>query len=195
MFPLFPFEVISVGANLIIAFFVGLSFGVILEQAGLGNPKKLVGQFLLHDMTVLKVMFSAIVTCMTSLFYLHYLGLLELSLLMTSDVAVWPQLIGGLILGAGFMLSGYCPGTALVGVSSGHKDAIAAVAGLFVGSLLFGLMFDRLADFYHDTSSTQTRLPELLNVSYGTLVLLIILMAMLCFWAAEVVERHKRSHQ
>ena len=191
MFPLFEFQYISPQANLVLALLIGLLFGATLEQAGLGNPKKLVGQFLLHDMTVFKVMFTAIITAMTALFYLHYLGLIELSMIRFPASYPLPQLIGGLILGVGFMVSGYCPGTAFVGVASGNKDGWFTIAGLFIGSIIFAMNYWWLDGFY----STATELPEHLyqfsGLSYGMVVLIVSVIALLGFFAAEELEKYR----
>jgi len=78
---------------------VGIAFGWCLERAGLGSAPKLMGQFTLRDMTVLKVMFSAIVTAMLGLFWLARFGIVDLSRVYVPETFVLPQIVGGLVLG------------------------------------------------------------------------------------------------
>ena len=77
--PLPLVDVLGERSSLVIALVVGLTFGTALERAGLGSARKLAGQFYLTDFTVLKVMFSAIVTAMLGLFWLGRLGVLDLT--------------------------------------------------------------------------------------------------------------------
>src|SRR3954465_13343681 len=110
--------------SLPLALLIGVAFGACLEMAGLGNANKLAGQFTLRDFTVLKVMFSAIVTAMLGTFWLGRLGVIALGALYVPDTFVLPQIGGGLVFGVGFVLSGLCPGTACVAAASGRIDGL-----------------------------------------------------------------------
>ena len=104
-------DVISVDSSLWLAILIGIGMGFFLERAGFGSAKKLAAQFFLYDMTVFKVMFIAIVTAMVGIFLLSSTGFLDLDQVSMVGTFVWPQVIGGLILGVGFVVGGYCPGT------------------------------------------------------------------------------------
>ena len=78
MLPLSSYVEYSVGVDLAIAFAVGIGFGFCLERAGFGSARKLTAVFYLHDMAVVKVMFTAIVTAMAGLFVLSAAGVLDL---------------------------------------------------------------------------------------------------------------------
>jgi hypothetical protein len=106
-----------------LAFGVGIGFGMVLERAGLGSATKLMGQFHLTDMAVFKVMFSAIVTAMLGLFWLSRLGAVDLSRVYVPETFVLPQLVGGLVFGAGMALAGLCPGTSCVAAATGAGTA------------------------------------------------------------------------
>jgi hypothetical protein len=95
------------GAALGAGLLVGVAFGFVLERAGLGDPKKLVGLFYLEDFTMLKVMFSAIAVASAGIALLAVLGLMDLAALAVQPTYLWPQIVGGLVLGAGFALGGY----------------------------------------------------------------------------------------
>ena len=90
-----------------VALGIGFSFGFILERAGFGDARKLAAQFYLHDMTVLKVMFTGIVVAMGLIFLTSGLQVLDLERVFVNPTHLWPQLLGGLLLGAGFLIGGY----------------------------------------------------------------------------------------
>jgi len=91
----------------VFAFLIGIGFGFALERAGFGNARKLTAQFYLTDMTVFKVMFTAVVVAMVGIFYLNAFGWLDLELIYINPTYIWPQIIGGLFLGFGFVIGGY----------------------------------------------------------------------------------------
>lgn len=168
---------------------IGVAFGFTLERAGLGNARKLTGQFLLTDLTVFKVMFSAIVTAMIGIFWCSRLGWVDLNALALPETYLRPQLAGGLIFGAGFALAGLCPGTSCVAAASGRGDGLAVVVGLFAGVLGAGLSLPLFLDFYDSDARGAWTLPSLLHLSYGTLVLAITVVAIVGFLVAESIER------
>ncbi len=86
---------------------VGAAFGFFLERGGLGDPKKLTGLFYLEDFTMLKVMFAAIATAAAGIGGLSAVGLMDLSAVAVQPTYLWPMIVGGLVLGAGFALGGY----------------------------------------------------------------------------------------
>jgi rhodanese-related sulfurtransferase/uncharacterized membrane protein YedE/YeeE len=160
---------------------IGIAFGFTLERAGLGNARKLVGQFYFTDFTVFKVMFSAILVAMLGAFWLSRLGLLDLRGVYVPETWLMPQLIGGLLFGAGFVIAGLCPGTSCVSAATGRGDGLAAVGGMFFGILVTGLAFTPLQRFYESTSRGSFTLPDLLHVPYGVIVFAIVVMALAAF--------------
>ncbi len=139
----FPFESL-VGAQrelgLVVGLLIGFGFGFTLERAGFGRAQKLVGQFYGYDMTVFKVMFGAIVTAMLGLVVLSGVGLADFRAIAekaASSTYLWPMLVGGLVLGAGFIISGYCPGTSWAAAASGKIDGLATVLGVIVGQVAY----------------------------------------------------------
>ncbi len=122
----------------------GVLFGFVLENAGFGSPAKLTGQFRLTDWSVFKVMFTAIVVAAVGLWAMRVVGLLAPDILFVPQALVMASAVGGALIGAGFAIGGYCPGTSMVGMSSGRLDALVFVVGLFIGTTAF-------AGFYGDT--------------------------------------------
>jgi len=138
---LLPFWSLSGEARelgLVVGVLIGFGFGFVLERAGFGRATKLAGQFYGTDMTVLKVMFGAIVTAMLGTVVLSGLGLMDLRAVAdyaTSSTFLWPMIVGGFALGVGFIVSGYCPGTSMVAMASGKWDGLMTVVGVIVGQV------------------------------------------------------------
>jgi len=175
--------------SLPVAAAIGAAFGFTLERAGLGDAKRLSGQFYLKDFTVLKVMFSAIITAMLGAFWLGRLGLIDLSALYVPETYLAPQIVGGLIFGVGFVLAGLCPGTSCVAAASGRADGLAAVGGFFGGVLLTGLAMPLIGGFYESTAKGAFTLPQLTGAPYGAVVAIIVCVALTAFAAIEQLEK------
>lgn len=173
----------------ILAVLIGLAFGWSLESAGLGDANKLASQFYLRDFTVVKVMFSAILTAMLGLFWLGRLGVIDLAEIYVPETWLVPQVVGGLIFGIGFVLSGLCPGTSCVAAASGRMDGLAAAAGLFAGVLLTGLAWPWIAGFANSTAGGAFTLPRLTGLPYGAVVAAITGLGVAAFGAIERFER------
>ncbi|MEO5719117.1 MAG: DUF6691 family protein [Chthoniobacterales bacterium] len=116
------------------ALVAGLIFGFLLQKGGAAKFNVLVGQLLLQDWTVAKIMLSAIIVGMLGIYPLHRAGKVNLHLKPTR---LGPNIMGGLIFGAGFALIGYCPGTAAAALGQGNFDALFGMTGLVVGSYLY----------------------------------------------------------
>jgi uncharacterized membrane protein YedE/YeeE len=186
--PLYEFGAFGDTASLFVAVLIGFAFGWCLERAGMGSARKLAGQFYLTDLTVFKVMFSAIVTAMLGAFWLGRLGVLDLSRVYVPETFALPQLVGGLVFGVGFVVGGLCPGTSCVAAATGRGDGMLLVAGMFSGVLATGLAFPALEPFYSSTPLGTLTLPQALHVPYGIVVALVVLVALGGFRAAEWVE-------
>ena len=171
------------------AVIAGFAFGFVLENAGFGSARKLAAQFYLKDMTVLKVMFTAIVTAMLGLVLLRAVGVLEFDNVYVNPTFMGPQVIGGLIFGAGFAVGGYCPGTAVVAAASGKIDAIAFLGGIGAGVLAFAGSYPRVEAFAKSGSGERLFLTDWLKLNYGVVAILVTLMALGMFAGAEWIEK------
>ena len=167
---------------------IGVAFGMTLESAGFGNSKLLAAQFYFKDMRVFKVMFTAIIVAMTLIFLASGLDLLDYNLIWVPPTYLWPGIVGGLIMGVGFIIGGFCPGTSLVGMATGKLDAVMFVLGVLFGIYLFGETVGSFATFFDSSYMGRFTLPELFNTSYGVVVISIVVVALLLFLAAEKVE-------
>lgn len=187
--PFFKFDMFSADFSLVIAFAIGIGFGFALERGGFGNARILASQFYFTDMRVLKVMFSAIVTAMLGVFFFVAFGWLDLSLVYYTDTNLIPQIVGGLILGVGFVVGGYCPGTSCVSAATGRIDGVIYLLGVMAGIFVFGEIFPLIEGFYYSSNMGRVFLPDYLGMSYGMIVFLVVLMAVGAFAAAEWGEK------
>lgn len=187
-FPLIAYEHITPLINLVFALLIGIGFGFVLERGGLGNAKKLIAQFLLKDLTVFKVMFTCIITAMTGLFFLSIFGMINMDLVSSPESYLLPQLVGGLLLGVGFVIAGYCPGTTIVGMASGKIDAIYSFIGLFVGAFVFSLVFQWIEPFYNSTRLETPSISQVLDLKQTSVITIAISLALIGFYVSEKLE-------
>lgn len=168
---------------------IGFAFGFVLEMAGFGNSKKLAAQFYFKDLTVLKVMFGAIIVAMLLILSTSALGLLDYNLVWVNPTYLVPGIVGGLVMGVGFIIGGFCPGTSLVAAATAKIDGIFFVLGVFFGIFLFGETVDSYAAFWNSTYLGRFTLMDWLNLDAGVVALVIVLMALFMFWGGEHLER------
>jgi uncharacterized membrane protein YedE/YeeE len=192
---IFPFESLT-GANreigLVVAVIAGMAFGFVLERAGFGRAPVLMGQFYLNRMTVLKVMFTAVIVAMLGMVVLSEIGLVDLKAVSdaaTSNTYLWPFLVGGIGLGIGFVVSGYCPGTSVVAAASGNIDGMVAYAGVVLGSLLYSEAYPIVSKYQDISDLGQIYLYDLLKVPPAVVALLVAVMGISAFIGAEKLER------
>jgi len=189
---IFPLAIASEEVRLLTAIGLGFMFGFSLERAGFGNARKLAAQFYLYDMTVFKVMFTAILVAMVGLYTLNGLGLVDMSMMWINPTFMWAQVLGGFLLGAGFIMSGLCPGTSVVSAASGRIDAVVTFVGIFIGTAVFAVAVDFIPGteaLYNGGSMGVSVLPELLSVSTPLFVLGVVIAAGAAFIGAEKVEK------
>ena len=187
--PLYMNDFFGHYTGLVFGTIIGVAFGFTLERSGFGRSTILAAQFYLTDLRVLKVMFTCIVTALLGITILSGVGVLDIGKISVPHTYLWPQLFGGLLLGAGFIISGFCPGTGVVGMASGKLDGLAAIFGVMLGSVLFGFGFPLYENFYHSGDLGVLRLPDLLGLPESVLALAVTLMAIGAFFGGEKLER------
>jgi 3-mercaptopyruvate sulfurtransferase SseA/uncharacterized membrane protein YedE/YeeE len=166
------------------ALLLGLGFGFALERAGFGSSRKLAGIFYFKDMTVLKVMFTALVTAMLGVMLFARLRLVDID----TQIYVLPsrygaQILGGLIFGVGFVISGWCPGTSAVGAASGKGDAFVFLGGVVLGAIAYNETFGLTSGLLSSSS-----VHVAFGLSQGVFAFLVVLAALGAFYFAEWVE-------
>lgn len=190
-FPLQAFLTVSASNpwTYIVFGLIGFAFGFTLEMSGFGNSRKLAAQFYFTDLTVLKVMFTAIVTAMVLTFGAVGLGILDFSQVWVNPTYLSSGILGGLIMGVGFIIGGFCPTTSLASASTGKIDGMFFVGGGFFGAFLFSET-EKYFDNWYTNSGYYGRvtLDQVFHLPIGVVVLLVVLMALFMFWGAEQLE-------
>jgi len=160
----------------------GILFGFLLHKGGATKYDVIVGQLLLTDFTVLKIMLSAVATGMIGIYFMKSMGWIKLSL---KSGSVGMNVIGALIFGVGFAVLGYCPGTIAGAIGNGYLDAITGgLVGIILGTWIFAVMYPKLKDgilkkgYFGDIT-----IPGLLKVNNWVVVVPVVaLMVLLLFW-------------
>ncbi|HLE15756.1 MAG TPA: YeeE/YedE thiosulfate transporter family protein [Anaerolineales bacterium] len=188
-FPL-PLEALLGKAGMYLIYLViGFAFGYVLEISGFAISTKLAAQFYFKDLTVLKVMFTAIVVAMVLIFGASAIGLLDYNLIWVNPTYIWSGILGGLIMGFGFIIGGFCPGTSLVSLATFKIDGLFFALGGLFGIFLFGETVQNFDSFWNGSYLGRFTLMDWLGLPTGVVVLLVILMALFMFWGGEQLER------
>jgi uncharacterized protein len=163
-----PAPPVAAVPKLITGALFGLVFGFLLQKGGVGKFNVLIGQLLLQDWTVAKIMLTAIVVGMIGVFPLHHFKKVNLHIKPTR---IGANIIGGLMFGAGFALMGYCPGTAAAALGQGSWDALFGMAGLIAGSWMFAELSGWIKATIEKWGDLgKVLLPDLLPVPRGVFV-------------------------
>lgn len=175
--------------NMLTAFLIGTGFGFALEQAGFSSSRKLAGMFYGYDTTVLKVFFTAAIVALIGSQFLSYFGILNLNQVFVNEFYVTASVVGGVIMGAGFIMGGFCPGTGICAMSIGKVDAMVFVAGGFLGAFLFTETYPAIEEMATAQYRGPVKINEVLGLSPGLFTLLLTAAAVAMFWLAEQAEK------
>jgi uncharacterized membrane protein YedE/YeeE len=189
MGPLVLFDKISPDTNLFLAFLFGIAFGFILESAGFSSSRKLAGVFYGYDMVVLKVFFTAAITAMVGLLIFNILGLIDLSLIFINPLFTPSIIVGGLVMGLGFILGGFCPGTSFCAAAIGKVDAWWFILGAFIGVFIFLQAYPLVEGLYNMNPQGPVKMSDLIGISDGVFALIVVIVALAAFYAAEMIEK------
>lgn len=130
--------------HIFLAIIVGLIFGFVLDRTDASNPGRIINMLRLKDLHLLKVILFAIGFSSLIVFILLNLGIIPPSHIKIKT-AYTGVIIGGIIFGAGYSISGYCPGTCVVAASSGRKDALIFIVGGLLGALIYTLLYGSIS--------------------------------------------------
>ena len=193
MFPLTSTFEFSSLAYLLTALGLGIAFGFVLERAGFSSGRKLTAVFYGFDMAVVKVMFTAIVTAMVGLWLLAGAGVLDMGQIYLVPTNYTAQIVGGLLLGAGFAIGGYCPGTSVVACSTGRIDAMVFAGGMLAGIALHAQFLAGLEAWVRDTATPDVTLTSLTGIPAGWFVVAFVVVLALAArgvaWAEQAFAR------
>ncbi len=175
--------------NMLTALLIGTGFGFALEQAGFSSSRKLAGMFYGYDTTVLKVFFTAAIVALIGSQFLSYFGILNLNQVYVNEFYVTASIVGGIIMGAGFIMGGFCPGTGICAMSIGKIDAMVFVAGGFAGAFLFTETYPMIEGLATARYRGPVKINEILGLSPGVFTLILVAAAVAMFWVAELAEK------
>lgn len=189
MGPWIAYDIISPNTNLLMAFIIGIGFGWVLESSGFSSSRKLAGVFYGYDTVVLKVFFTGAITAMLGLLFFSLFGWIDLNLVYVNPTYMTSALLGGIIMGVGFIMGGFCPGTSFCAASIGKIDGMVFVVGLFLGIFIFAEGYPMWEGIYKANFQGYPKLSTVLNISDGLFALLVILAAVGMFWVGEWAEK------
>ena len=188
-FPLHLESLLSKPLVYLIFLLIGFLFGYVLEISGFNHSPSLASQFYFKDLRVFKVFFTAIVVGMLLLFASSAIGLLDYNLIWVNPTYLWSGIVGGLIMGVGFILGGFCPGTSLVALATLKIDGMFFVLGGLVGVFIFGETVDLYKYFFNGSYFGRLTLMDVFNLPTGITVILVTLMAVFMLWGGEYLEK------
>jgi len=170
--------------QLVIGFITGLFFGFFLYIGGVTEYDVIIGQLLLSDFAVLKVMMTAVVVGMIGIYIMKGKGLVGLHVRQGS---VGSTVIGGLIFGIGFAVLGYCPGTVAGAVGHGAMDALfGGVIGILIGSGIFASLYPALSKkILKKGEFSHTTIPEMVGINPWFVVVLFVILILLILLGLE----------
>lgn len=191
--PLLPMGVIGQGWDMVFALLIGMAFGFVLESSGFSSSRKLAGVFYGYDFTVLRVFFTAAITAMLGLLYFEYMGWIDPAMIYVNSTFIWATLTGGIIMGLGFILGGFCPGTSMCAVAIGKIDAMVFVGGMFIGILIFSEAFPLLENLYNGNALGPVKVYDVLGISSGIFALGLILVALVAFVLTAWIQKRVKK--
>ena len=189
MGPLIPNDIIPADWNNAIALIIGMCFGFVLEASGFSSSRKIMGTFFGYDFVVLRVFFTAAVTSMLGILYLDYFGWVDFGQLYIHPTYLMSAIIGGVIMGIGFALGGYCPGTSYCAIAIGKLDALVYSIGLFMGIYIFTFFYPLIERFYNNGFMGYVTAPKILGINANLFVFIVMIVALGIFIAATIVQR------
>jgi uncharacterized protein len=167
------------------ALILGVLFGFALNKAGLTRYTKIVNQFRLTDMTVMKFIMTALLTTMVGLFPLKMMGIIKFPAIPATYVV--GNLVGGLIFGIGMAGAGFCPGTAVAGAGEGKWDYIVpGLLGFLTGAVIFGLTYTGfMPQLLKIANYGGVTLPELWNINSYLAIFVFALLSVALFYMID----------
>jgi uncharacterized membrane protein YedE/YeeE len=193
MGPLIPNGIIPMEWDSIIAIFIGICFGFVLESSGFSSSRKLAGVFYGYDFAVLRVFFTAAAVSVIGIYYLDYLGYLDVSQLYVHPTYLWGAIIGGVIMGVGFVAGGFCPGTSLCAVAIGKLDAWVYVLGIMIGVFLFSELYTFFEPIYTGYFMGNITLMDSFGWNPYWIIFVFSIIAVVAFAVSDMVRKRVKK--
>ncbi len=193
MGPLIPNGIIPMEWDSIIAIFIGIVFGFVLESSGFSSSRKLAGVFYGYDFAVLKVFFTAAAVSVIGIYYMDYLGYLDVSELYVHPTYLWGAIVGGVIMGVGFVAGGFCPGTSLCAVAIGKLDAWVYVLGIMIGVFLFSELYTFFEPIYTGYFLGNITLMDSFGWNPYWIIFIFSIIAVVAFAVSDIVRKRVKK--
>lgn len=181
--------IISPAWDNLFAVLLGMGFGFALESSGFSSSRKIIGTFFGYDFVVVKVFFTAAIFASLGLLYLSYLGLLDFSTLYIQPTFMTSAIVGGIIMGIGFAMGGFCPGTSLCAAAVGRIDGLVFFGGMFIGVFMFSESFPLFENMFYSGSQGAKMINTVFGISPELFTFLLILAAVGMFIGASWLEK------
>ncbi|HWS01132.1 MAG TPA: YeeE/YedE thiosulfate transporter family protein [Prolixibacteraceae bacterium] len=187
--PIITSGIVSPAWDNIFAVLLGMGFGFALESSGFSSSRKIIGTFFGYDFVVVKVFFTAAIVASVGLLYLNYFGLVDFSQLYIQPTFMTAAILGGIIMGVGFAMGGFCPGTSLCATAVGRIDGMVFFGGMFIGVFLFSESFSLFENMFYSGSQGGVMINTVLGISPELFTFLLVLMAVGMFYGAAWVQK------
>jgi hypothetical protein len=194
MGPLIPQEIITGQWDFVIALLIGAAFGFILEASGFSSSRNIAGVFYGYNFVVLRVFFTAMIVAMVGLLYFSYFGWIDINLVFVLPTYLNAMLFGGFLMGLGFVIGGFCPGTSYTAVAIGKLDGLVFATGFLIGVFIFGESFPFFEDFYTANDLGNITIGEMFGISNQWVAFLFVVMAIVAFYATWLIEKRVRKN-
>jgi len=193
MGPLIPLEIITGQWDFVIALLIGGAFGFILEASGFSSSRNIAGVFYGYNFVVLRVFFTAMIVAMVGYLYFSYMGWIDMNLVFVLPTYLNSMLLGGFIMGLGFVIGGFCPGTSYTAAAIGKIDGFVFAGGVFVGIFLFSEFFPLYENFYTENFLGNITIGEMLGVSNEIVAFAFVVVAIIAFYVTWLIEKKVRK--
>ena len=181
--------IISPAWDNLFAVILGMGFGFALESSGFSSSRKIIGTFFGYDFVVVKVFFTATIVASIGLLYFSYLGLVDFSTLYIQPTFLASAIVGGIIMGVGFAMGGFCPGTSLCAAAVGRIDGLVFFGGMFIGVFMFSEAFPLFESMFYSGSQGAKMINTVLGISPEMFTFLLVLAAVGMFMGASWLEK------
>ena len=185
--------VISPAWDNFFAVILGMGFGFALEASGFSSSRKIIGTFFGYDFVVVKVFFTAAIVASLGLLYFSYLGLVDFSTLYIQPTFLASAIAGGIIMGIGFAMGGFCPGTSLCATAVGRIDGLVFFGGMFIGVFLFSEAFPLFESMYYSGSEGAKMVNTVFGISPELFTFFLVLAAIGMFAGAGWVQKRVKK--
>ncbi|HEX7583325.1 MAG TPA: DUF6691 family protein [Prolixibacteraceae bacterium] len=194
MGPLFPNGILTGEWDFVIAILLGIIFGFILEASGFSSSRNITGVFYGYNFVVLRVFFTAVIVAMVGFLYFDYFGWLDLSKIFILPTFLSPMILGGVIMGVGFIMGGFCPGTSFTAIAIGKLDGLVFAIGLYLGIYIFSLSFPLFENFFVSGNMGNVTLTDVTGISASWWAMAFTVIALAAFWGTSIIEKKVRKN-